>query len=150
MPTIKRFESVTKAKSTKKPSREDFAKEYILTGCKNGTQAAINAGYSEKTAAQTASRLLKDVKVLNFVDEYKKASVKKFIKTKEEKLVCLERIMESAMTVDPEKGMLNIQGAIAAIKVHNEMQGDNAPVETNNNIKVSTALADRLTGGSKR
>jgi len=135
----------------KKPSREDFAKEYILTGCKNGSQAAINAGYSEKTAAQTASRLLKDVKVLEFIDEYKKASVKRFIKTKEEKLLDLEKIMAAAMMViDPEKGMVNIQGAIAAIKVHNEMQGDNAPIETNNNIKVDATLASKLTGGSKR
>ena len=136
--------------NTKKPSREDFAREYILTGCKNGTQAAIEAGYSEKTAAQTASRLLKDVKVLTLVDEYKKASIKKFIKTKEQKLLDLESIIAAAMTTDPEKGMVNIQGAIAAIKVHNEMQGDNAPVETNNNIKVSATLASKLTGGSKR
>ena len=135
---------------SKKPSREDFAREYILTGCKNGTQAAIEAGYSEKTAAQTASRLLKDVKVLTLVDEYKKASIKRFIKTKEQKLLDLESIIAAAMTTDPEKGMANIQGAIAAIKVHNEMQGDNAPVETNNNIKVSATLASKLTGGSKR
>ena len=29
----------------------------------NGTQAAIRAGYSERTAAQQASRLLRNVKV---------------------------------------------------------------------------------------
>ena len=120
------------------PKKEDFAKTYILTGCKNGTQAAIDAGYSKKTAAQTASRLLKDVKVLTMIDEFKKAAVKKFIKTKEDKLVDLERIQEAAMKPDPEKGMVNIAGAIAAIKEHNLMQGDNAPTVTENTHTVKT------------
>lgn len=133
-----------------KPSKDAFVKEYILTGCRNGTKAAINAGYSEKTAAQTASRLLKDVKVLTMIDEYKKAQTKKFIRTKEEKLLNLEKIIDASMKADDEKGMLNAQAAIAAIKTHNEMQGDNAPLETNNNIKVEQSLAERLTNGSKR
>ena len=117
-------------KSTKKPSKDDFAKEFILTGCRNGTQAAINAGYSEKTASAAASRLLKDVKVLTAIDEYKKASKKKFIWTKEDKLLKLEKICDAAMKLDPEKGMINMQSAIASIKEHNLMQGDNAPAET--------------------
>ena len=58
--------------STKKPSKEDFAKEFILTGCRNGSEAAINAGYSEKGAAQAASRLLKDVNVLTMIDELRR------------------------------------------------------------------------------
>jgi phage terminase small subunit len=123
----------------KKPSKDDFAKEFILTGCKNGAQAAINAGYSKKTAPQAASRLLKDVNVLALIDEYKKASKKQFIKTKEDKLIDLENIMKSAMKSDPEKGMINMQSAIAAIKEHNLMQGDNAPTETSNTHKIVKA-----------
>jgi phage terminase small subunit len=42
-----------------------FVKEYIVDF--NGTQAAIRAGYSEKTAAEQASRLLKNVKVAKAV-----------------------------------------------------------------------------------
>lgn len=136
--------------NTKKPSKEDFVKEYILTGCKNGTQAAINAGYSEKTAAQTASRLLKDVKIRDAIKEHQKVDLKLFIWSKEKKLQALEKIIEKAIKEDEEKGMINMPSAIAAIKVHNEMQGDNAPIETNNNIKVSNTLAKKLTGGSKR
>ncbi|MBN2416804.1 terminase small subunit [bacterium] len=41
--------------------QERFCQEYVLT--KNGTQAAIKAGYTKKTAAQTASRMLTYVKV---------------------------------------------------------------------------------------
>lgn len=133
-----------------KPSKEKFIEEFILTGCKNGTQAAINAGYSEKTAAQAASRMLKDVKVIEKIDNLKKSNLKKFIRTKEEKLLNLEKIIDACMEVDPEKGMSNPQGAIAAIKTHNEMQGDNAPVESNHNVVVSKSLKSRLTGGSRR
>jgi phage terminase small subunit len=41
--------------------RERFAREYLLD--LNGTRAAIAAGFSFKTAAQAASRMLRNVKV---------------------------------------------------------------------------------------
>ena len=43
------------------PKIDRFVDEYMVD--LNGTQAAIRAGYSAKTAAQQASRLLRDVKV---------------------------------------------------------------------------------------
>ena len=43
------------------PKIDRFVDEYLVD--LNGTQAAIRAGYSEKTAAQQASRLLRNVKV---------------------------------------------------------------------------------------
>ncbi len=43
-----------------------FVKEYLVD--LNGTQAAIRAGYSEKTAQQTSSRLLLNVVVSAAVD----------------------------------------------------------------------------------
>lgn len=43
------------------PKRRRFVEEYLID--LNGTQAAIRAGYSARTAAQTASRLLSDVKI---------------------------------------------------------------------------------------
>ena len=136
--------------ASKKPSVDEFIKEYILTGCNNGTQAAINAGYSEKTADQQASRLLKNVKVRTAIKELKKEDLKLFIKTKEQKLILLESIVEACMKKDDEKGMVNAPSAIAAIKEHNIMQGDNAPILTEGTIKVSGSLAQRLTGASKR
>ena len=141
---------MTKTNSSEKPSKEKFVKEYILTGCLNGTKAAINAGYSEKTAAQAASRLLKDVKILAMIDEHKKVETKKFIRTKEEKLLNLEKIIDESMKINDEKGMFNPAAAIAAIKTHNEMQGDNAPIETNQKVQVTNTLKSRLTAGSRR
>ena len=119
---------------SEKPSKDKFAEEFILTGCKDGRVAAINAGYSKKTASAAASRLLKDVKVLTLINTYKKAKIKQFIKTKEDKLLILERVMDRCSADDEEKGMLNASSVIAAIKEHNLMQGDNAPIETNTKV----------------
>ena len=42
-----------------------FASEYIKLG--NGTQAAINAGYSERTASSQSERLLRNVEIKRFI-----------------------------------------------------------------------------------
>ena len=128
--------SVTESK------KEAFINAFILTGCKEGTKAAITAGYSPKTAAQQASRLLKDVKVQQAIQTQKKLATKLFIKTKEQKLLILEEIMTACKVDDKEKGMINAPAVIAAIKEHNIMQGDNAPIEVSN--KHAIVKADEL------
>lgn len=47
--------------------KEDFARAYIANG-KNGTQAAITAGYSAKTARSQAARLLADVNIRSLIE----------------------------------------------------------------------------------
>jgi phage terminase small subunit len=47
--------------------REIFAREYVID--LNGTRAAVAAGYSEKSAEVTASRLLRNAKVQKLIDE---------------------------------------------------------------------------------
>lgn len=47
------------------PKQLAFCNEYLID--LNGTQAAIRAGYSEKTANEQASRLLANVSVANFI-----------------------------------------------------------------------------------
>ena len=42
------------------------------------------------------------------------------------------------MSEDPDKGMINMASAIAAMKEHNLMQGDNAPTETVNTHTIKT------------
>ncbi len=49
------------------PRQDRFVDEYLLDG--NGTQAAIKAGFSPATAAQQASRLLRNVKVQQAIAE---------------------------------------------------------------------------------
>lgn len=52
------------AKLTAKQQR--FCDEYLID--LNATQAAIRAGYSKKTAAQTAARLLTNVKIQEYIE----------------------------------------------------------------------------------
>ena len=126
-----------------------FVKAYLLNGG-NAMRAAISAGYSEKTAGEMGYENLNKPQIKEAIQEHQKKQEKLFIWSKEKKLQVLEKIIKAATTEDGEKGMVNMPSAIAAIKEHNLMQGDNAPIETNNNIKVSNTLAKKLTGGSKR
>lgn len=52
------------------PRQKRFVEEYLQHG--NGTEAAITAGYSRKTAAGQASRLLKDPEVQKYRMELEK------------------------------------------------------------------------------
>lgn len=53
------------------PKQEAFVREYLVD--LNGTQAAIRAGYSPKTAGEQAARLLANVRVSTAVAEAKAA-----------------------------------------------------------------------------
>ncbi len=50
-----------------KTSKERFCQEYVKLG--NATQAAINAGYSKKTASQIGSHLLKEPEIGEKIEE---------------------------------------------------------------------------------
>ncbi|MGP4933391.1 terminase small subunit [Pseudoalteromonas nigrifaciens] len=126
--------------------QDAFVKAYLLNGG-NATQAAIKAGYSEKTAQAIGAENLTKPVIQNAIKAHQQEQHSQFIWEKAKKLEALQSIINMAMTENKDKGMLN---ATAAIKAHNEMQGDNAPIETNNTIKVSSSLAERLTAGSKR
>ena len=49
--------------------QKSFIDEYIKFGRRNQTQAAINAGYSPKSAESQASQLLKNPKVSAYLEE---------------------------------------------------------------------------------
>jgi len=106
-----------------------FVKAYLLNNG-NATQAAIDAGYSTKTAQVIgAENLLKPI-IASSIKEHQKITSGDFVFSKEEKLKLLQKVMNKCSVDDDEKGMLNAPSVIAAIKEHNLMQGDNAPVET--------------------
>ena len=138
---------MTKSKLT--PKQDAFVKEYLLNGG-NATQAAITAGYSKKTANEQGAQNLTKLSIKAAISEHQRKSDESYIWSKADKLKRLEKLIECCSKPDEEKGALNASAAISAIKEHNLMQGDNAPIETNNNIKVSNTLASKLTGGSKR
>lgn len=61
------------ANDTLREQQKEFVKEYLKLRKKNATQAAINAGYSSRTASSQASQLLKNPKVVDYLDEQEKA-----------------------------------------------------------------------------
>lgn len=129
--------------------QDAFVKAYLLNGG-NATKAAISAGYSEKTAKFIGSENLSKPNILKAIEAHQKMTKAAFIMTKLEKLKALEKIIAESMREHEEKGILNATAAIAAIKTHNEMQGDNAPTKATSEIKVFQSLGERLTNGSKR
>lgn len=68
-----------------------FCNEYIKD--LNGTQAAIRAGYSEKTACEQAARLLANVRVQNYLSEIMKSKNDKLIAEQDEVLQTLTMIL---------------------------------------------------------
>mgnify|MGYP003661019978 CR=1 FL=1 len=120
------------------PKQDAFVKAYLLNGG-NGTQAAIDAGYSEKTAKAIGSENLTKPDVKAAIDEHRKKCEQSFIWSKEKKLEMLQKLVDKATENDPEKGMINMPSAIAALKEHNLMMGDNAPAVTENTHKIIKA-----------
>lgn len=69
---------------------KEFCKQYLID--LNGKQAAIRAGYSEKTAEVQASRLLSNVNVQNFIKELMNAREKRTEITQDKVLTELAKI----------------------------------------------------------
>lgn len=78
-----------------------FCREYVK--CYNGTQAAIAAGYSEKTAAVQASRLLKNKEVLAAIKEHQKELIQMSCISEEKILNSLMEILDRCMSAVPVK-----------------------------------------------
>lgn len=57
--------------------RKRFVEEYVRLRCKNRQQAAINAGYSPKSAAQQACDLLKNPEVQEYLQKQKSALIRR-------------------------------------------------------------------------
>ena len=117
--------------------QDAFVKAYLLNGG-NATQAAISAGYSKETANVQGAQNLTKLSIKRAIEDHQAKADKAFIWSKQDKLERLEKIVNKAMEDDPEKGMINMASAIAALKEHNLMQGDNAPTETINTHTVKT------------
>lgn len=73
------------------PKRKRFADEYLID-C-NGSKAAVRAGYSEKSSASTASKLLADPAVRAYIDRELANLHAKNIADAEEVLAFLTQVM---------------------------------------------------------
>lgn len=79
--------------------RERFCREYIIDY--NGAQAAIRAGYSERSAKQTASRLLTDADLLSRVRELQTEQVNRLAVTADSVVLRLLEVYERCMQAKP-------------------------------------------------
>ena len=88
------------------PKQEKFCVEYLID--LNATQAAIRAGYSEKTVNRIASRLLLNVDIKNRINELRRKEFKDTIATAEE----AEAFLAKAMRGDIEEEVVVAEGRI--------------------------------------
>ena len=86
------------------PKQEKFCVEYLVD--LNGTQAAIRAGYSEKTAYSMSNQLLKKLEIKNRINELRKKEFKAIIATAEE----AEAFLAWAMRGDIEEEVVVTEG----------------------------------------
>mgnify|MGYP003444099325 CR=1 FL=1 len=63
------------------PRQEQFVENYVL--CDNATEAARRAGYGERGAGVTATRLLKNANVLAAIDVLRAANAERFALSRE-------------------------------------------------------------------
>lgn len=84
----------------------EFARHHCATNFKSAKQAAIDAGYSARSAEQTASRLLTTDKVQQFIAEFKRKTVKALEISQTE---ILRNIRDIAFNIN-EKSMVRLKG----------------------------------------
>lgn len=124
-----------------------FVEEYPVDS--NATQAAIRAGYSEKTAYSAGQRLLKDVEIKAAIDAKRKKVSEKLEITRERILEEYARIGFSDIrkTLTPGGNLLNpndwdddTAAAIAGIEVVTKRlhAGDNEGLEVEYTHKIKT------------
>lgn len=79
------------------PQQANFAEQYVVNG-HNATLAAIDAGYSEKTAASQGSRLLRNVKVMAYINALEREKFKDFEFSLHDQRKRLEALNNSSIT----------------------------------------------------
>lgn len=84
------------------PKQQRFVQEYMIDS--NATQAAIRAGYSEKTAQEQSSRLLSNVKVAKAIED-------RLQKLSKKTLITAERVIEGLLTEAEYYGESSSHGA---------------------------------------
>ena len=122
--------------------RKLFVDEYIRLHCKHKKQAAINAGYSPKTAGSQATAILKDAEVLEYF-ELRKSQLRseiqqEFLFSASEAQQTMYDIMNDPSAEDKDK--------IAVCKDFLDRAGFGKLLRTDDDSAVSNYL-QRLFGG---
>ncbi len=81
------------------PKQKQFCEEYIID--LNATQAAIRAGYSEKTARSIGNRLLTNVDIQNYIRELQQKRSERLQYTQDDLLRDLIEVKNRCMQAEP-------------------------------------------------
>lgn len=95
--------------------RKKFADEYII--CGNATQAAIDAGYSKRSAKQTGSRLLDQAEIKEYIAERMKELEAKSIADQTEILQYLTRVIRDEETEEVLMNVGNFEQEVRTVKL---------------------------------
>lgn len=95
--------------------QKKFADEYIKLG--NATQAAINAGYSKRSAKQTGSRLLTNPAIKAYIAERMKELEAESIADQTEILQYLTRVIRDEETEEVLMNVGNFEQEVQTVKV---------------------------------
>ena len=95
--------------------QKKFADEYIISG--NATQAAINAGYSEKTARKIGSENLTKLDIKSYIDERMKKLDEEAIADQAEVLKYLTRVLRDEEREEVLVNVGNYEQEIQSMKV---------------------------------
>ena len=131
------------------PRSIDFVDEYLVD--LNATQAAIRAGYSEKTAYSIGQRLLKNVEVQKMIANRMEERSKRTEITQDRVLTDIELIKQDAMRKASDKNgneaMINHTSALKACELqgrHLQMWNDKVAltIETTTDEELHARIAD--------
>ena len=131
------------------PRSIDFVDEYLVD--LNATQAAIRAGYSEKTAYSIGQRLLKNVEVQTMIANRMEERSKRTEITQDRVLTDIELIKQDAMRKSFDKNgneaMINHTSALKACELqgrHLQMWNDKVAltIETTTDEELHARIAD--------
>ena len=95
--------------------RKKFADEYII--CGNATQAAIEAGYSKRSAKQTGSRLLDQPEIKEYIAGRMKEFEEESIASQVEILQYLTRVIRDEETEEILVNVGNMEQEIRTVRV---------------------------------
>lgn len=111
--------------------QERFIKEYLIS--LNATDAAIKAGYSEKTATKIGSENLTKPDIIAAIKAEQDKTSEKLEITRESILVDLQRIKSNNEATNP-------QASLKAVDLIIKVLGFNAPTEQKININTEQPL----------
>jgi phage terminase small subunit len=138
------------SKSASAVRRKAFVAAYLSNG-RNGTQAAITAGYPPKGAAVAATRLLKDANIISIISERTDSALAKVDLTAENILQEVARLAlfdprkmfdAGGKLLSPDQWDDATAAAIASLEITEEFEGS-GPSRTQTGVLKKVKLWDK-------